>query len=101
MTGYKPPASRGKADSNQAEIVKGLREMGHTVEPLSAVGKGVPDLLVGVRSKPFNVNILMEVKTGTCKMRENQVSWHRRWQGQCCVVRSLEDAVKVIQAIAG
>lgn len=98
MTGHRPRASMGKADANQAEIVKGLRSMGYTVEPLCGVGGGVPDLLVGVKRGGLRLNLLMEVKTGVGKLRDNQKSWHKRWAGQCCVVRSIDDAVKVIEA---
>ena len=36
-----------RVDSNQPEIVATLRGMGCSVQHLHAVGKGVPDLLVG------------------------------------------------------
>ena len=36
-----------KVDDNQAAIVEALRSLGASVESLAAVGKGVPDLLVG------------------------------------------------------
>ena len=42
-----------RVDRNQAEIVVALRAGGASVQPLHAVGKGVPDLLVGWRGKIF------------------------------------------------
>ena len=46
-----------RVDSNQPEIVATLRGMGCSVQHLHAVGKGVPDLLVGCRG----VNLLVAV----------------------------------------
>jgi len=37
-----------RTDANQSEIVAGLRAIGATVQPLHAVGKGCPDLMVAI-----------------------------------------------------
>lgn len=86
-----------RVDSNQKEIIKGLTERygKGAVVPLSTVGEGVPDLLVGVG----NVNLLMEVKTDTGKLTPSQVDWHKQWQGQVAIVRSVDEAVAVIDAV--
>lgn len=39
-----------RTDANQTAIVEALRKCGASVQSLAAVGKGVPDLLVGLRS---------------------------------------------------
>ena len=46
-----------KVDANQAAIVKVLRQMGASVQPLHTVGQGTPDLLVGIQGR----NYLLEV----------------------------------------
>lgn len=102
-----------KVDANQAEIVAGLRALGYSVQPLSAIGKGVPDLLVG----GYGMNLLLEVKDpaqdcpgGELRkafpkehggLNEDQFDWHRRWIGQVAVVRTLDDAVQVIRKHCG
>ncbi len=48
-------------DSNQAEIVKALRDAGCLVRSLAAMGQGMPDLLVGCNG----VLYLVEVKDGS------------------------------------
>ena len=86
-----------KIDACQPEIVKALRSAGVSVQPLHTVGKGCPDLLVGVRG----MNLLMEVKDGSlppsrrCKTPD-QETWHADWRGQVCVVESVEQALNAV-----
>ncbi len=84
-----------RADTNQPEIVATLRGMGCTVQHLHAVGQGVPDLLVGVRG----VNLLVEVKHETGQLNTVQTAWHNEWRGQCCVLRTAEEAAGLIQDV--
>jgi hypothetical protein len=84
-----------KVDANQSEIVTALRRVGCSVQSLAAVGKGVPDLLVGLRSR----NYLIEVKDGSKppsarKLTDDQEQWHRKWAGQVLTVTSAEDALR-------
>lgn len=86
-----------KIDINQPEIVKHLRKVGATVEILSAVGKGCPDIMVGFRG----VNYLMEIKSTLAKKKDNgltedQVEWHSTWAGKVYIVRSIAEALNVL-----
>ncbi len=82
-----------KVDANQKRIVKILRDIGCSVQPLHAVGGGVPDLLVGRDSR----NWLLEVKNlegrGN-KLTEPQVKWHECWRGSVLTVTNAEDAIR-------
>ena len=82
-------------DSNQPEIVATLRGMGCSVQHLHAVGKGVPDLLVGCRG----VNLLVEVKVDGNGLNDLQVAWHTKWAGQAEIVRSSEQAAELVQTV--
>lgn len=87
----------GKVDSNQAKVVAYLRGLGMTVQPLSAVGQGVPDLLVGFRG----MNFLVEVKDGERFPSERvltkmQQEWHAMWGGSVIVATSAEEAATTI-----
>jgi hypothetical protein len=84
-----------KVDSNQNPIVKGLREIfgPDCVFDLSAVGRGCPDLMVGVRGR----TLLMEIKTDKGELTTDQKIFHRIWDGHVAVVRSLEEALEVIE----
>ncbi len=86
---------RCRVDGNQTAIIKALRAERCTVLSLSTVGKGCPDLLVGVAG----LNILLEVKLPKGKLRGSQEAFRLRWNGQCATVTSAEDAVKMVQTI--
>lgn len=86
-----------RVDANQAEIVKALRQAGCTVQSLAECGKGVPDLLAGIR----DMNYLMECKDGAKppskrQLTPDEVRWHSDWNGQVSVVYCIEDALRVV-----
>ena len=87
-------------DENQSEIVQGLLYMGATVQLLHAVGQGCPDILVGFRGK----NYLIEIKNpekpkGDQRLTKDQEQWHSLWSGQKAIVRTVEEAVQVINGV--
>jgi len=89
-----------KVDRNQAEIVAALRGAGATVQPLHAVGKGCPDLLVGFRGR----NILLEVKDWKAAksdrvLTSHQEEWHGGWKGQVAQVETVDAALAVVIGI--
>lgn len=91
-----------RTDATQTEIVKAFRQIGASVQILSAVGKGCPDTIIGFRGR----NIFVEIKDGSKspseqKLTADQINWHANWAGQRCVANSIEDAIcKVIEACA-
>ena len=89
---------RKRSDKNQKKIVEHLRQIGASVQDLSDVGGGVPDILVGFKGK----NYLLEIKNPESKsygLTENQVLWHDSWNGKVSIVNTLEEALNVIGAI--
>ncbi len=82
-----------KRDANEAEIKDALKAVGASVVTISA--KGVPDLLVGYRG----VNYLLETKGKRGKLTPDQVQFFEDWCGEASVVRTVEDALKVIGAV--
>jgi lambda repressor-like predicted transcriptional regulator len=87
-----------KVDANQAKIVAALRKAGASVQILSAVGQGCPDILTGFQGR----NILMEIKDGektqsAQKLTPDQVIWHRDWQGQVIIVRSVDESLNALK----
>ena len=84
-------------DANQSEIVKALREAGAQVQSLAAVGKGVPDLLVGYRG----ANILIEVKDerqppSKRRLTPDESNWHIMWGGQVATVKNADEALDLL-----
>jgi Holliday junction resolvase len=90
-----------KIDANQEAVVIALRATGATVQSLAAIGKGVPDLLVGHQGQTF----LIEVKDGkkapsARQLTEDQVKWHGEWKGGLLTIaEGPEQALKIIGAI--
>jgi hypothetical protein len=89
-----------RVDANQAEIVKALRKIGATVQPLHAVGKGCPDLLVGWRQG----NYLFEVKDGAKPpsaraLTPDEQDWIAGWRGPVVVVTSAMEAIGFLQGV--
>ena len=90
-----------KVDQNQDQVVSALRAAGAKVQSLSAVGKGVPDLLCQYEGTFY----LIEVKDGQKppsqrKLTDDQVKWHEEWKSAFLgVVESPEQALKFIGAI--
>ncbi len=83
-----------KVDNIQPETVAALRAVGCTVEPIHTIGKGCPDLLVGVRG----LNLLLELKSGNEPLTEAEREWHALWRGQRIVVRSVDEALAAVSA---
>jgi len=90
-----------KVDANQEQIVEALRAAGATVQTLAAVGKGVPDLLVGFQ----NQTLLLEVKDGRKppserRLTEDQLKWHGAWRGgPLAVVTDVESALRMLRML--
>lgn len=85
-----------RVDANQAEIVEVLRKYGCSVEVLSDVGRGVPDLLVGLRGK----NYLLEVKRPGESLNAGQCQWWDAWRGDVLVVETVAQAIRLTKALA-
>lgn len=77
-----PRNMRGRLDDNHKEVVDALEKAGALVLDMSHVGRGFPDLIVGVRGK----FLLMEIKNpktayGRKGLNPNQIAWHAKWVG--------------------
>lgn len=86
-----------RVDDNQAEIVAALRRAGCSVCSLAGVGKGCPDLVVGLRG----VTYLLEVKDGSkCpskrRLTAGEQQWHENWRGHVAVVSSVDEALDAV-----
>lgn len=82
-----------RTDANQSTIADDLRTMGMSVQILSNVGDGCPDLLVGYGGR----NYLIEVKTENGQLTHDQREFFDEWRGQCDVAKRAEDVLKVIK----
>ena len=87
-----------KVDANQPEIVKALRTIpGCKVESIAAMGKGLPDLLIGWMGD----NYLIELKDGDKppskrKLTPDEKRFHSQWTGQVAVCNDLDEVLAVL-----
>ena len=81
-----------RVDTNHAEIVSALRQVGCSVLSLAALGGGVPDLLVA----KGGTTVLIEIKQGKGKLNKQQKDWHANWKGAVYVVNSPQAAWAVM-----
>ena len=91
---------RAKVDANQAEIVADLRKLGASVQSLTTVGKGCPDIVVGY----MGVNLMVEIKDGSNppsrrRLTLDELEWHAEWRGQVAVVKSIEQARALLNGV--
>jgi len=90
---------RSKKDANQKEIVTALEGVGCTVADLSAVGSGVPDILVGFGSKNYLIEIVGPDKLKRFPpdgLSDNQIEWHKVWNGSVYKAASVQEALDVM-----
>lgn len=92
--------ARPRTDSNHQSIVAALRTAGCAVQSLAAIGSGCPDLLV---SKNGHCCVA-EIKDGKRapsqqKLTDDQEKWIANWKSRVFVLRSVEDAIKLSNAM--
>lgn len=92
---------RGRSDANQDAIVEALRDAGASVQIISAIGRGCPDLLVGFRRR----NLLFECKDGSKKpsarrLTDSESNWIESWRGEVYIVCNPGEAISVLEFIA-
>lgn len=83
-----------RIDENQREIVKALRSIGVSVQILSDMGKGCPDILCG----HCGINYLFEIKNGALSPSRQKLTPHEQtffdnWRGQVCIITSITEAI--------
>lgn len=104
----------GRTDANHTPIVQSLKSMGYSVQALDAVGKGCPDIMVGVfmkvKDQKIPLNLVFEIKKDektAAKVKAEiakplspedsvQIKWHKTWKGQKAVVATLIDILHII-----
>jgi len=86
---------RHRTDSLQAAVARELEQAGWSVQSLSQVGNGVPDLLV---ASPAGETFLIEVKAPGRKLSESQRRWQSQWKGRIETVHSLDELARIMGA---
>jgi hypothetical protein len=83
---------RHRADHNQSDIVRDLRDLGVSIAVTSSVGHGFVDLVTGFRG----VNDLVEIKNGPLgwKYTPAQRYFHDTWKGRILTFTSAYEAIE-------
>jgi len=86
-----------RADANQVDVVKALRQAGCAVQSLGRVGNGCPDILVCRGEQLW----LMELKDGTLppskrKLTSAEYRFHAKWPAYIPIVHSVAEALAVV-----
>lgn len=87
--------SKVSRDKNHIAIQKAIKKLGCTVVDLAAVGRGCPDILVGIEGKTNRYNLLFEIKSIKGRLRKGQKEFHEQWAGKVAVIRTVEEAVYI------
>lgn len=87
-----------KIDRNQPELVDMARRMGASVWITAALGKGAPDVVLGLP----RANVLVEVKDGLLppskrRLTPDEAEFHANWRGPIAVVETAEDLVRLME----
>lgn len=95
---------RAKVDENQKEIVASFRAFGFSVQDLTRVGSGVPDLIIGYGGKTWPVEVVGPDKLLRFPpdgLSPNQVKWAEEWRGTTFSVKSVEEAEQLARVLRG
>ncbi len=85
-----------RVDRNQGDLIRALRKLGVSIQPLHTIGQGCPDVLAGFRG----TTVLLEIKDGEKapsrrKTTKDQDEWISKWRGAPVhIVRTLDEALE-------
>lgn len=86
-----------RVDDNQAKIVEQLRRLHISVQHLHTIGKGCPDLLLGVRNKNFLIELKDSKKAPSeKKLTPDEQEFFDTWKGQVNKCETLDEILKVV-----
>lgn len=83
-----------RTDECHKSIVTALRQVGCVVWDTSRAGGGAPDLVV--LNRRAGILVFLELKVAKGKLNPLQKKWHDEWWGYVSVVRSVDEALKVV-----
>lgn len=91
---------RPRTDRNHGDIVKALRQAGCSVLSMASLGNGVVDILIAKNGHLA----LAEIKDGEAspskrKLTPDQVKWISQWKSKIFLLQSVEDAIKLSNAM--
>lgn len=93
---------RARADSNHTQIVKAFRDCGASVMDTKQLGKGAPDIVIGLNKQCVAIEIKDGAKVPSQrKLTPDEVKFHDEWQGWIEIVYSVDDVINLVNRIRG
>jgi Holliday junction resolvase len=92
-----------RTDSTQSAIVDALRGYGCSVTSLAPVGRGCPDLLVGIRKRTGLIECKTDLtaKSKTQGLTADQIKWWDEWRGgPVAIVTDVDGALRFARMLA-
>jgi hypothetical protein len=92
-----------KVDANQSAIVDALRSYGCSVTSLAPVGRGCPDLLVGIHKRTGLIECKTDLtaKSKTKGLTDDQIKWWQEWKGgPVAIVTDVDGALRFARMLA-
>lgn len=95
-----------RTDSNQKSIVETFRALGGHVYVTSDVGKGFPDIILGLKGNFGRWLGMIEIKDGSRppsqrKLTEDEEKFHDEWKGFVHIITSEEEAIALVDKVMG
>lgn len=92
-----------KIDANHKAVTAAFRALGCSVVSLASVGKGCPDIAVGVAGR----NLLVEIKSsskishrvGAKILTPDQIAFKENWRGSIIYVDDEKDVPMIVNAM--
>ena len=70
-----------------------LRDFGASVQILSNVGHGCPDLMVGYGG---NRIYAFEIKVPGAQLTKDEYDWQQSWRGNYYIIHNIEEALQIL-----
>lgn len=79
-----------RVDANHLEICRALEKCGCSVLSLASLGRGAPDIAIGIEGQTY----LAEIKNGKKgKINDKQKEFHEKWKAPIIILRSKDEAI--------
>ncbi len=87
-----------RIDGNHRLITDTFRAAGCSVQSLAEVGRGCPDLLIGVNKQTtFVVEVKDPAQPDSKRgLRPSQQEWHAKWRGASWIVETSDQALRLV-----
>lgn len=93
---------RARRDANHTDIVGTFRACHCSVLDTASLGKGAPDIVVGVNAE---TTLLVEIKDGKKppsqrKLTPDELAFMQAWRGKYVIIESVDDVINLLKELS-